>query len=84
MAKYSLTITVDAEQFLPSEDKIPRGVTSDGPRSPRTDPRAKWVLMTNEGMTYLKEGDYVITSEGGDRYVMPQASFEKTYKLVEG
>lgn len=83
--KYYMKVFVDAEQFLPEEDKIPKGVTSDGPRSPKLDPRAAWVLFNpQQGMTYLKEGDYVITDETGLQYIVPSLIFEATYKPVTG
>jgi hypothetical protein len=84
MQKYFKTIEIVAEQFLPNEDKIPEGVTSDGLRSPRTDPRSKWVLLSNDGLKYLADGDYVITDASGERYVIQKAQFEEEYKLMEG
>lgn len=82
MTKYVMTIEVDAEQFLPEEDKIPKGVTSDGPRSPKNDPRAKWVLMNQDGMKYLSPGDYVVTTPAGDKYVVQKDRFEADYKIL--
>lgn len=84
MAKYVMTTEIEAEQFLPKEDKIPKGATGDGPRSPKADPRSAWIIITEEGMTYLTDGDYVITSATGSRYVMNKESFENNYKPVEG
>lgn len=83
MAKYIMTIEIEAEQFLPEEDKIPKGVTSDGPRSPRTDPRAAWVLRTPEETIYLKSGDYIITTASGAHYRVEQSKFERDYKLIK-
>lgn len=83
MNKYVMTIEVEAEQFLPSEDKIPVGVISDGPRTPRTDSRAQWVTITNEGMQYLKEGDYIATHSDGSKKLYKQTEFEEKFKLLE-
>lgn len=78
-----MQVVVYAEQFLPAEDKIPKGVTSDGPRSPKTDPRAAYVLHTEEGMSYVKSGDWVVTTDTGTRFIMPEAAFEANYKPLE-
>lgn len=86
MATYVMEIKVEAEQFLPDEDKIPKGVTSDGPRSPKTDSRAAWILRTNEGASYPKSGDYIVTNPDGSKAIMPREVIEESgiYKLVEG
>lgn len=81
--KYGMTIEIEAEQFLPEEDKIPTGVTSDGPRSPKTDPRASWVLKTPEGVVYLTEGDYIVTMADNSQYRVPADKFERDYKPLE-
>ncbi len=82
--KYLMQVEVEAEQFLPDEDKIPAGVISDGPRTPRTDKRASWILHTPNGTSYLKPGDFIITNTNGDRYIMNAELFEKNYKPMEG
>lgn len=82
MAKYIKTISVEAEQFLPQENKIPLGVRSDGPRSPTTDIRSSWVCSTKDGTFYLTDGDYIVY-EGEDRYVVPQSMFEDEYRPEE-
>lgn len=84
MAKYKMEVTVEAEQFLPEEDKIPKGVMSDGPRAPKDDKRSSWILKTDDGTSYLKPGDYVITTSTDSRYIMRSDIFELNYKLVEG
>lgn len=81
MATYEYKVEVEAEQFLPEEDKIPAGVRPDGPRSPKVDPRSSWVLNTPEGVVYMRDGDYVVTTATGDRYSMGREDFEKRYKL---
>lgn len=81
--KYLMQVVVDAEQFLPKEDKIPKGVMSDGPRSPRTDSRCNWIMTTDDGTIYLNDGDYVITGANGGRYIMRPEVFEANYKLME-
>ena len=84
MAKYIQTTEVEAEQFLPDKDIIPKGVMSDGPRSPRIDPRASWGIKTEDGFVYLLPGDYVITAAGGMQYRVSAELFEKMYKPLEG
>lgn len=82
--KYAMYVEIEAERFLPDEDKIPKGVTSDGMRSPKTDPRSSWVLITKSGTSYIKAGDYVVTQADGSQYIMPADLFEKNYKPLEG
>lgn len=81
--KYAMTIEVEAEQFLPDEDKIPAGVQSDGPRSPKVDPRSSWILVDSiHGTKYMKPGEYVITNPDGSRYSVDGAFFEANYKPI--
>ena len=82
--KYLMQVEVEADQFLPKENKIPAGVISDGPRSPKDDKRSSWILRTNHGTNYLNDGDYIVTRENGDRYIISSTSFERDYKLKEG
>jgi hypothetical protein len=77
--KYTMQVEVEAEQFLPSEDKIPKGVISDGPRSPKDDARSSWILHTQDGTSYMRDGDYVVTTAEGNRYIMQREVFEKIY-----
>lgn len=81
--KYAMNVYVEAEQFLPEEDKIPDGVMSDGLRSPKEDPRSFWMLKSSVGTSYIKSGDYVITTDDGTRYIMERELFEQNYKLAE-
>jgi hypothetical protein len=78
--KYETRIFVEAEQFLPIKNQIPKGVMSDGPRSPKSDPRAAYIVKTEDGTTYMRDGDYVVTRENGARYVVERKEFERTYK----
>ena len=78
-----MKVTVEAEQFLPVKNQIPQGVMSDGPRSPKTDPRAAYIVRTEDGTTYMRDGDYVVTKEDGNRYVVERTEFEKTYTPVK-
>lgn len=81
--KYVMSIEIEAEQFLPEQDKIPQGVTSDGLRSPKTDPRSSWVLLNKKyGMKYISSGDYIITEPDGSQYSVPSDIFEAQYKPI--
>jgi hypothetical protein len=82
--KYIMNVEIEAEQFLPYEDKIPAGVQSDSTSDPRKDPRSGWYLKNSGGAVYINDGDYVITMPDGDRYLMAADLFEKTYKPSEG
>jgi hypothetical protein len=77
--KYFMQVEIEADQFVPEEDKIPKGVISDGPNSPLTDSRASWMLKSGNGASYIRSGDYVIT-QGDQKYIMPKEMFERTYK----
>ncbi len=78
-----MTIEVEAEQFLPNEDKIPQGVQSDGPRNPKIDPKSSWVLMDSKyGTKYMHDGEYVVTDPTGARYCVPADVFEAQYKPI--
>ena len=83
MAKYEMKTFVDAEQYLLKKNKLPAGVISDGPRSPETDSRAAYIVKTEEGITYLHDGDYIVTRDDGTRYVVQKTEFEEVYTLVK-
>ncbi len=80
--KYIMQVEIEAEQFLPEENKIPKGVMPDGPRSPKNDTRAAWILKSPDGTSYIKSGDYVVT-QGENHYIMRKDLFEKNYKPLE-
>lgn len=83
MAKYRKTALVDAEQFLPRENKIPDGVISDGLADPRKSPeKASFVLDTLEGRHELRSGDYICTGPAGERWNVSREIFEATYELA--
>ena len=77
--KYRKTALVDAEQFLPAEGKIPAGVRSSGFSDPGKSPE-EWVLDTLEGQHTLRNGDYICTGPGGERWNVEQSIFEATYE----
>ncbi|WP_269219224.1 PGDYG domain-containing protein [Brevundimonas vesicularis] len=79
--KYRKTALVEAEQFLPAEDKIPPGVFSDGLSDPRKS-TSQWVLETLEGRHTLRPGDYICTGPAGERWNVERSIFEATYELV--
>lgn len=82
MTLYRKTALVEAEQFLPGEDKIPAGVFSDELSDPRRSP-AQWVLETLEGRHVLRDGDYICTGPSGEKWNVERAIFEATYEPVE-
>lgn len=76
MAKYRKTALVEAEQFLPNEGKIPKGVFQ--PKGSH-----HWGLSTLEGIHELRDGDYICTGPGGEKWNVERSIFEKTYELVD-
>jgi hypothetical protein len=83
MPRYRKTALIEAEQFLPAENKIPAGVYSDERADPRKDPRASWCLKTLEGRHILRDGDYIVTGAKGEKYNVEREIFEATYERVE-
>lgn len=79
MKLYRKTALVSAEQFLPSEGKIPEGVFSDGLADPRKS-TAEWCLQTLEGRHTLRNGDYICTGPNGEKWNVEQSIFEATYE----
>jgi hypothetical protein len=82
MAKYRKTALVEAEQFLPSENKIPAGVYSSGLADPRRS-HETWMLKTLEGEHTLRAGDYICTGPAGERWNVAREIFEATYEPVQ-
>lgn len=81
--KYRKTALVEAEQFLPNEDKIPAGVFSSESTDPRKDPLADWMLKTMEGVHILRDGDYICTGSDGEKWNVERSIFEATYELAD-
>jgi hypothetical protein len=79
---YRKTALVEAEQFLPSEGKIPAGVISDGLGDPLKDNRFSFVLQTLEGQHTLRNGDYICTGPAGEKWNVERSIFEATYELA--
>lgn len=82
MPMYRKTALVSAEQFLPKEGKIPNGVISDQNSDPRTSD-AQWCLETLEGTHTLRDGDYICTGPGGEKWNVERCIFEVTYELAD-
>lgn len=72
MPKYRKTALVDAEQFLPSEGKIPKGAFAVN--------GTHWGISTLEGMHELRDGDYVCTGPDGEQWNVKREIFEATYE----
>ena len=88
MAKYrKKPLMVEAIQFDPSKP-LPLGVTE-------WDHKAYWTRRDGEGVSKsysfinqghaeaIKKGDWIVTSNLGERYVIPDGVFQKTHDLVE-
>lgn len=81
MALYRKIALVEAEQFLPGEDKIPSGVYSSGPADPRKSAE-QWMIKTLEGEHVLRDGDYICTGPAGEKWNVAREIFEATYELA--
>jgi len=81
MPKYRKTALVEAEQFLPGENKIPKGVYSSGHGDPRSTAYI-WLLNTLEGTHTPRAGDYICTGPAGEQWNVEREIFEATYELV--
>ena len=75
MAKYRKIDTVQAEQFLPQENKIPDGVIPFSNVKP-----IQYVIKTLEGFHYLRDGDYICTGVDGEIWNVEKTIFERTYE----
>lgn len=69
--KYMKTATVEAEQFLPLENKIPSGVLSSG--------LGDWVIDTLEGRMTVRNGDWICTGIDGEKWAVKDDIFKRTY-----
>lgn len=82
MKTYRKTATVEAEQFLPLENKIPSGVLSSGLGDPRKRHDLDWVIDTLEGRMTVKSGDWICTGIDGEKWSVKDDIFKRTYELV--
>lgn len=67
--------TIEAEQFLPNENKIPDGVISSS--------IGHWVIDTLEGRMTVNNGDWIATGVDGEKWAIKQDIFNRTYEPVE-
>lgn len=72
---------IEAEQFLPNENKIPAGVYSDGMGDPRKTLHS-WVINTLEGRMFVNDRDWIITGVKGEQYLCTPEMFAATYSPV--
>ena len=84
MATYRKTSTVEAEQFLPLDNKIPAGVLSSGLGDPRKRHDLDWVIDTLEGRMVVKNGDWICTGIAGEKWAIKDDIFKRTYERVGG
>lgn len=75
--------TIEAEQFLPNENKIPDGVISSGLGDPRKRYDLDWVIDTLEGRMTVNNGDWIATGVDNEKWAIKQDIFEQTYEPVE-
>lgn len=76
MADFTKNTTVDvkAEQFLAASLPWPAGVDED--------PQLKgfhYFSSPTEGPMVIQDGDWVVTDEFGDRFVLTNATFQRVY-----
>jgi hypothetical protein len=76
-------VVIDAEQFLPMENKIPSGIYSSEHADPRKHPFADWMINTLEGPLRVSDGDWIITGVKGEKYPCKPDIFAATYEPVE-
>lgn len=79
MPYYRKTALVFAEQYLPTEGKIPKGAFNEGDEKY---PNIHYI-STLEGTHYLRNGDYVCTGVEGEQWNVAQSIFESTYEEVK-
>ena len=83
MNNYYMKVEVEAEQFKPSEDQIPKGAMSNGRGDPKNDPKSSYYIRTTRGVVYLNEGDYVVYAPGQPLpYIVPEAHFNNLYTPI--
>lgn len=82
MAKYRRRpIDVEAVQFWPDQKPWPEGVEKIFPnwRGDESMP----LIINLDNHTKVNPGDWIVTNQTGERYVVRKDSFDATYKKVE-
>lgn len=77
---YRNTATIKAEQFDPESDVIPGGMISAMVNELETGNTShNWYIETIEGELKVKPGDWIATGANGERRVITDDVFKKTY-----
>lgn len=79
MGTYIKTATIEAEQFIPEEGKIPSGVISNGHGDPRKNPNFDWVIETKEGLLGVSNRSWIATGIDGEKWAIQDDIFQRTY-----
>lgn len=80
--KYQKLSIVEAEQFLPDQDIIPKGVISSGLGDPRKRYDLDWIMHTPDGRKLVRDGDWICTGSNGERWAVRDSVFRRDYTPV--
>lgn len=76
MTTYRKIATVEAEQFLPLDNKIPSGVVKSS--------IGHWTIETLEGTMIVRNEDWICTGIDGEKWAVKDDIFKRTYERVGG
>ena len=75
-------VDVEAEQFHPNNKPWPKGVREIKPSwKAKPDASVRYSFI-GTGACAIRPGDWVVTNQTGERYVVSEESFPKTYEEV--
>lgn len=76
-------VVVEAIQFDPEIKPWPEGVQELGGHWSEPDPRKRRFNFSGAGVSVIESGDWVVTNQTGERYVVRQEFFFDVYELVK-
>ena len=85
MARYRRKpVIVEAAQFDPTKQPWPEGVREihKGWKAPHDDPPRYNFIRPGAMVGAIRPGDWIVTNQTGERYVVLQEYFEDTYEPV--
>ena len=78
-------VTVEAEQFFPEKKPWPRGIQIRLPHwaNKSLNPQPTYGFLADGYTAKVEPGDWVVTNQTGERYMVRQALFSQTYEYLD-
>lgn len=81
--EYRKTTTIKAERFGGGHEQVKKYDIQDKATLGEVYSRNRWTILTKEGPMIVNVGDWIATGVEGERWVIDDEFFKKTYEEVK-